>query len=148
MQKLIVILFLIISFSGFSQKGKKSFELELYFNRKISETERVEIKDKIYQYSQLLHTTPGDPVLFIQRGTQYAQLGLFPDAITDYNKAINLDSTIAEAYFNRGLARARFAFTKGSCLDVKKSASLGLSQGKDLYNKHCEMYKPELGEIK
>jgi len=133
--------------SGFSQE-KKPFNLELYFNRTLTDADRVQIKDNIYNYSQQIHSNPGDAKLYVNRGVQYALLGLYPDAIGDYNKAIKLDSTIAEAYYNRGIAKSRFAYTKSSCVDVKKAAMLGLHQGKDLYENKCGLFKNELGEIK
>jgi tetratricopeptide (TPR) repeat protein len=141
------ILLLLFVISGYSQE-KKPFNLELYFNRNLTDADRVQIKDNIYQYSQQIHATPQDPKPYVNRGVQYALLGLYPDAISDYNKAIKLDSTIAEAYYNRGIAKSRFAYTKSSCVDVKKAAMLGLHQGKDLYENKCGLYKSELGELK
>lgn len=126
---------------------QKTFNLELYFNRTLTDADRVKIKENIYQYSQQIHTTPEDAKLYVNRGVQYALLGLYPDAISDYNKAVKLDSTIAEAYYNRGIAKARFAYTKGSCMDVKKAALLGLPQGKTLYDSKCGLFKSTLGEI-
>lgn len=126
---------------------KKQFNLELYFNRTLTDDDRVRLKENIYQYSQQIKNTPEDPKLYVNRGVQYALLGLYPDAISDYNKAVKIDSTIAEAYYNRGIAKARFAYTKGSCLDVKKAALLGLPQGKSLYDNKCGLFKSELGEL-
>jgi len=134
-----------LSFS-FAQE-KKPFDLDQYFNRNINDSERVLIKENISQYSIKINETPDNPALYINRGVQYAFLGLYPDAISDYNKALGLDSTIAEAYYNRGIAKSRFAFTKGACVDVKKSALLGLPQGKELYDKKCGLYKAELGGL-
>ena len=74
-------------------------------------------------------------------------MGLYPDAISDYNKALKIDSTIAEAYYNRGISKARFAYTKGSCLDVKKAALYGLPQGRELYKNKCGLFMKELGEL-
>ena len=136
-----------LSFHFVECQEKNSFDLELYFNRTLSDADRILIKGNIYNYSQELHATPNNAKLYVNRGVQYALLGLYPDAIGDYNKAVKLDSTIAEAYYNRGIAKARFAYTKGSCIDVRKSALLGLPQGKNLYNNKCEMFKNELGEL-
>ena len=128
-------------------QSQKPFNLELYFNRTLTDSDREQIKQNIYQYSQQIHSTPDDAKIYVNRGVQYALLGLYPDAISDYNKALKLDSTIAEAYYNRGIAKARFAYTKGSCMDVKKSGMLGLPQGKNLYDCKCGLFKSQLGEI-
>jgi len=137
----------LLMLTGIAGTGKKPFNLELYFNRTLTDNDRVKIKDNIFQYSQQIHAKPKNATLYINRGVQYAYLGLYPDAISDYNKAIKIDSTLAAVYYNRGIAKARFAYTKGSCQDVKKSAILGLAQGKELYNKKCGLFKKELGEL-
>ncbi len=128
-------------------QNKKPFELEIYFNRKITEQDRIKIKENIYQYSQQIKLQPNNAGLFVNRGVQYAFLGLYPDAIGDYNKSIKLDSTIAEAYYNRGIAQSRFAYTKRACIDIKKAYKLGLIQAKTLYNNKCGLFKSELGEL-
>ena len=128
-------------------QDKKPFNLELYFNRTINDTERILIKDNIHLLSKQITINQNNPSLYVNRGVQYALLGLYPDAITDYTHALKIDSTLAEAYYNRGIAKSRFAYTKGACLDVKKSALLGLPQGKPLYDKKCGLYKSELGEL-
>lgn len=130
-----------------AQNQKQGFNLELYFNRELTEDDRKKIKDNIHQYSQQIIANPKDPVPLVNRGVQYAHLGLFPDAITDYNKALKLDSTLAEAYYNRGIARARFGYTKTACVDLKKAAKLGLGAGASLYNKKCGLYIKELGTV-
>jgi tetratricopeptide (TPR) repeat protein len=140
-------IFTFLFFLTGTAQEKKPFNLELYFNRSINETERVQIKENIYQYSQQIKNNPIDPSLYVNRGVQYAFLGLYPDAISDYNKALKIDSTLAEAYYNRGIAKSRFAYTKNACLDVKKSALFGLPQGKSLYDKKCGLYMKELGEL-
>jgi tetratricopeptide (TPR) repeat protein len=142
-----LISFVFLLHSAAISQGKKPFELELYFNRTLTDSDRVVIKQTIYNYSQQIAANPDQAPLYINRGVQYAFLGLYPDAISDYTKAIKIDSTLAEAYYNRGIAKSRFNYTKGACLDVKKSALLGLSQGKVLYEKKCGLFKPELGEL-
>jgi tetratricopeptide (TPR) repeat protein len=138
---------LIGSGSKIIAQNQQDFNLELYFNRDLTEADRIKIKDNIHQYSQQILANPKDPVPLVNRGVQYAHLGLFPDAITDYNKAIKLDSTLAEAYYNRGIARARFGYTKTACVDLKKAAKLGLGAGSSLYNKKCGLYIKELGPV-
>jgi tetratricopeptide (TPR) repeat protein len=142
------VLFCILFFnlSLYSQE-KKPLNLELYFNRNLTEADRVKIKDNIFQYSQQIHVNPNNASLYVNRGVQYAYMGLYPDAISDYNKALKIDSTLSEAYYNRGIAKSRFAYTKGSCIDVKKAALYGLPQGKDLYKNKCGLFMKELGEL-
>ena len=147
MSKLLLSIVLIcLCTSIINAQEKKPFDLEIYFNRKLTDQDRVKIKENIYQYSQQIKSHPNNAGLFVNRGVQYAFLGLYPDAISDYNKAIKLDSTIAEAYYNRGIVQSRFAYTKRGCIDIKKAYHLGLTQAKTLYNNKCGLYKSELGE--
>ena len=45
---------------------------------------------------------PEDAHGFNERGSRYSRSGVYEKAIPDYTKAIELDDTFAEAYFNRG----------------------------------------------
>ncbi|MBN2681249.1 MAG: tetratricopeptide repeat protein [Bacteroidales bacterium] len=127
---------------------KKDFDLEKTFNPQLTDTERKIIKENIRQYSEQIREDPSNPYLYLNRGVMYANLGLFPDAITDYNKAIGLKDNFAEAFYNRGIARARFMFNERACDDVKKAADLGLQDAKDLFKQHCGRFVPEIGDIK
>ncbi|MFH2094871.1 MAG: tetratricopeptide repeat protein [Bacteroidota bacterium] len=143
----LVVIFISLFNIAFSQTNP-DFNLENTFNPNLTDQERKEIKDNIYNYSQILHQDPQNAVALINRGSMYAQLGLYPDAITDYNSALRIDSTISQAYYNRGIAKARFRYTKPACLDIKKAAELGLDPAVDVYDNNCGLYKRELGEIK
>lgn len=148
MKKLFVFsLFIYLSIFALFSQEKKPLNLEIYFNRTLTNADRIRIKENIFQYSQQIHANPENAPLYVNRGVQYAYMGLYPDAISDYNKAIKIDSTLAEAYYNRGIAKARFAFTKGSCMDVKKAALYGLPQGKELYKNKCGLFMKDLGEL-
>ena len=59
------------------------------------------MKKAVFVFSQQIKTHPGEALHYLNRGSIYAILGLFPDAITDYNKAIKIDPDFAEAYYNR-----------------------------------------------
>lgn len=134
----------LISAAAFAQQ----FDLEKTFNPSLSEDHRKEIKENIYNYSQVINGNPNDAIAYLNRGVSYANLGLYPDAITDYNKSISIDSTIPQAYYNRGIAKARFRYTKPACSDVKHAAELGLELAKKSYNDNCGLFMSELGEIK
>ena len=48
---------------------------------------------------------PEDPTLRVQRGYAYVEMGAYANAIGDFDAAIGLDGTLAEAYMGRGEAR-------------------------------------------
>lgn len=137
---------LIIGLS-FTLHAQHNSELEDLYNIQISPEERAKIKEKIFEYSQQISQEPGNYINYYNRGVMYSRLGLHIDAISDYNKAIELKSDLSQAYYNRGLSRARFGYTKTSCIDIKKAAELGLNQGDILYKSKCGLYFGELGEL-
>ena len=69
---------------------------------------------------------------------------MYPDAINDYNRALEIDSLLPEAYYNRGIARGRFRYTKNACIDIYKAYELGLTKAKDLFKDKCGMYQTTL----
>jgi Flp pilus assembly protein TadD len=46
-------------------------------------------------------------------------------AISDYNKAIELDPNNASAYYNRAISKYYTNDLNGACEDARKSSSLG-----------------------
>ena len=46
-------------------------------------------------------------------------------AISDYNKAIELDPNNVDAYINRGISKENLGDLNGACADWKKAAELG-----------------------
>ncbi len=148
--KYLIILLVLISSNVFSQqKNNKqiaSNNIDKYFNTNLTEKERQYYYSKIHDYSVSLRENP-TPQAYVNRGVSYAKLGLYPDAISDYNRALRIDSLYSYALFNRGVARARFRYTKRSCMDIKKSYELGLKQAKQVYDNNCGLYKSDLGEL-
>ena len=142
--KFLAFLLLLISFNVFSQSKNN---IDKYFNTELTQKQRQEYYSKIHDYSESIRNNP-TPEAYVNRGVTYAKLGLYPDAITDYNRAIRLDSLFSYAYFNRGIARSRFRYTKRSCLDIKKSYELGIAQAKAVYDNNCGLFKKDLGELK
>jgi tetratricopeptide (TPR) repeat protein len=146
-QKLtLCIISILCSIQLLAQEGK-DFNLEKCFNRSINDQERDKVKQDIYDYSQMIRENPNEAIYYLNRGVSYATLGLYPDAINDYNAAIKINAGIPEAFYNRGLARARFAYTKAACVDIKKSAEMGLGIAGQVYENKCGLFKEDLGEI-
>lgn len=59
---------------------------------------------------------PGE--LYVLRGKQYFTLHEFESAISDYNKALELDDGLDEAYFGRGMAKGRIGLIKQGIDDL------------------------------
>ena len=88
-----------------------------------------------------------NPKAFLQRGIYHGQLGFQVEAIADYDQSIALDSSGSVAYFNRGLAKARFRYTYDACFDLKKAYSLGIEAAENIYKSCCSLYHSEIDKM-
>lgn len=115
----------------------EAFDIDKYFNPNISDEERALHKKNIQQFSDRITSNPKDVSAYVNRGAYYSYLGLYPQAIKDYDKAIELYPSIPEVWYNRGLAKARFVYTLDACQDLKKAQDLGLAQAKGVIIQNC-----------
>ena len=53
---------------------------------------------------------------------------MLPEAADDYTKAIELNPSFAEAYYNRGLLQIYMKDTRKGCLDISKAGELGIKE--------------------
>jgi tetratricopeptide (TPR) repeat protein len=60
-----------------------------------------------YASAQQKQDEPKDAKSYIDRGIAYGEKGQYDQAISDYNKALEIDPRSAGAYYNRGLAYAK-----------------------------------------
>ena len=67
---------------------------------------------------------PDLPAIYVSRGVAYSREGNFDSAIKDYDQAINLDPTYADAYKNRGIDATRRVTSARLLTSVRQSASL------------------------
>jgi tetratricopeptide (TPR) repeat protein len=68
------------------------------------------------------------------RGNLYREENRLRDAILDYDQAIQLDETYADAWRNRGLAREQNGDRQGAETDLRQAATLYETQGNRLMN--------------
>lgn len=76
--------------------------------------------------STALKLSPQNPYLYYDRGNLYALRRDYQRAIDDYTQAIGLEQDLAEAYFNRGLARIYSNSVSEGIADLGKAGELGL----------------------
>lgn len=119
-------------------------KIEKYYNTGISDSVRADYKAKIEHLNKYIAQDSLRADAFLQRGAYYAFLGLHVQAIEDYNSAIALDAEQPIAYFNRGLAKARFRYTYDACYDLKKANLLGVDQAAKVLESNCRLYLKEI----
>jgi len=84
--------------------------------------------------SNLLSQTAED---WFNRGIAKGKLGDNRGAISDYNKAIEIDPNATDAYHNRGVAKYYLGDINGACLDWSKAGELGYGDAYDLIREYC-----------
>tara|TARA_B110000211_G_C13997737_1_gene516992 strand:- start:746 stop:1210 length:465 start_codon:yes stop_codon:yes gene_type:complete len=122
-------------------------KIEKYYNTGLSDSARADYKAKIVHMDKYIAQDSINAEAFLQRGVYYSFLGLSVNAIEDYDKAIELDSDQPIAYFNRGIAKARFRYTYEACYDFKKSYLLGVTQAAKVYTANCRLYQKKIDSL-
>ena len=69
---------------------------------------------------------PLNPYLYYGRGNLHIANGEYAEAIVDYSAAIEHDADLAEAYYNRGMARLAIDDKPNGIADLSKAGELGL----------------------
>lgn len=119
-------------------------KIEKYYNTGISDSLRAVYKAQVEHMNKYIAQDSVNSKAFLQRGIYYNQLGFMVDAIADYDKAIQLDPNESVAYFNRGLAKARFSYTYDACYDLKMAHKLGIEQAKEVFLSSCLLHKSRI----
>tara|TARA_Y100000746_G_C15159339_1_gene308449 strand:- start:93 stop:473 length:381 start_codon:yes stop_codon:yes gene_type:complete len=77
---------------------------------------------------------------YFNRAYEKGERGDHYGAISDYNKAIEIDPNDTDLYVNRGVSKENIGDIKGACVDAKKAVSLGDigSDNKNWINNNCK----------
>jgi tetratricopeptide (TPR) repeat protein len=86
--------------------------------------------------SHALHLAPRNAFLHYDRGNVYLQRKDYQQAIADYTEAISTDPRLAEAWFNRGLARIWADQLDEGIRDLSKAGELGLYNAYSIIKKY------------
>ena len=85
--------------------------------------------------SDAIQLAPKNAYLYYDRGNLYSLRNDYQRAVDDYTRAIDLEPNLAEAYFNRGLARLHAKKTSEGIADLSKAGELGLYQAYSIIKK-------------
>lgn len=77
-------------------------------------------------FNRAIDLNPKNAYMYFDRGNLYARQKEYGKAIDDFTSAINLDLNLAEAYYNRGLARIYSNNKIDGINDLSKAGELGL----------------------
>ena len=73
--------------------------------------------------TQAAHAQSADD--YVNRGNSKYRLRDYQGAISDFNKAIEINPQYATAYYNRGIIKGISGDSKGACADMRRASSLG-----------------------
>jgi len=79
----------------------------------------------IKYYSSVIESNPDEIESYINRGTSFAMIGQFNQALGDFNTAISLNPKFAIAYYNRGLVYRNLGNVQNALDDFQRAARLG-----------------------
>ena len=82
---------------------------------------------------------------YYNKGFAKDEAGDYKGALTEYSKAIGLDSNFAKAYYVRGICKEKLGDTKGSVSDLTKAISLNHTSPKAYFIRGN--YRYELGDV-
>lgn len=88
--------------------------------------------------NQALTLMPGNPYILFDRGNLHVAKGELQEAIDDYTRAIEANSHVAEAYYNRGLARIKAGNRDEGIADLSKAGELGLYSAYSMIKKYAK----------
>ena len=87
-------------------------------------------------FSKAAQMNPHNPFVLYDRANVYAARKEYKKAIDDYTRAIDLDSGLAEAYYNRGLALIYSGQLEKGIEDLSKAGELGLYDAYSVIKKY------------
>ena len=88
--------------------------------------------------SDAIMLAPHNAYLYYNRGNLYAMRRDYQRAIADYSQALKLNQDLAEAWFNRGLAKIYAKHVDEGIEDLSKAGELGLYQAYSVIKKYRE----------
>lgn len=128
---------------------KDRFDGKFYLARAVARAEMIKFVSSIgpshgpsrrtYNYDeafadihQAIRLMPGEARVVYNCGNLNFAAGRMPEAVEDYTRALALDSSLAEAWFNRGLVQIHLKETNKGLVDLGKAGELGLTEAYEI----------------
>ncbi|MFK7984264.1 MAG: tetratricopeptide repeat protein [Saprospiraceae bacterium] len=111
--------------------------LSAYFNRAICYKKIGQLTTALNDLDEVLFHRADNPMAWKARGNIHLLAGRHSQAIADFSKAIDLDSELGVAYFNRGIAHLLNHNPMTACVDFERSANEGYDRALDKQRYFC-----------
>ena len=89
-------------------------------------------------FNHALAFDPGNVYVLYDRANLYLAMGDYEKAIDDYTRCIESHHQLAEAYYNRGLARIKNGKKKEGIADLSKAGEQGLYSAYSMIKKYSK----------
>ena len=138
---------LTIAFRDEDELNKHGKNYEYFFNKAQDNYEVANYKEAIVNYNKALELSPTEICLvYSMRGNAKRNLGDLDGAISDQNKALNLDPLYADGYFNRSSAKFKMGDFFGAINDYTTVIKINPTDADAFFNR--AKVKKEVGDIK
>ena len=84
-----------------------------------------------------------NPKALYSQAYEKAKMGSYQSAIIDLNRAIEIDSTFADAYLLKGKIKVSLGKMADACKDAKKAADLGNKEAALICQQYCQLMTDE-----
>jgi len=101
----------------------------------MDEKKREESFKKIEEYTKKIKEEPNNDIYYYNRGTTYANLSNFDNAIKDFNEAIKLNPNDDESYYNRGVTHMELKDYNSAISDFDKAIKLNPNDASYFFNR-------------
>jgi len=111
-------------------------------------TTRARVKDRVtrtYDYSEAVadmeaanETVSDIPYIHYNMGNLLCLSEKLVEAISEYDKAVELYPYMGDAYFNRGLVLIYLKDKEKGCIDLSRAGELGVPDAYGIIKKYCE----------
>jgi len=111
--------------------------LEAYNNIGTIYMKQNDYANAIIYFTKCIALKPSE-FLYQNRATSYFYLKKYKEAIDDYSMTLQMNPSLADAYFNRGVCYLYLQQIDPACSDWKKASGMGYEKAGELMVKYCK----------
>lgn len=126
-----------VSSLGYWQRAVCQFKVN-EFNASLGTDMAMKYANVLADLEKAIERNPQCAFLYYNRANVYASRNDYARAIEDYTAAIALDKSLAEAYYNRGLAKIFSKKTDEGIADLSKAGELGLYKAYSMIKRYSK----------
>jgi tetratricopeptide (TPR) repeat protein len=109
-----------------------------FFERGILLKKSNKLDIALNDFISALSINPKFELAFFEIGNIYFKQAKYLNAIINYDKAIELDNTSVDFYFNRAICEYNLGFKEDACADFKNAQDLGDTEVKQYIDELCK----------